>query len=193
MPKVSTKQAGKRGSKANRSARFADERISPSERRRIREAKIRCAEVFDEMDERLKTAEVEAVTNGTKVSRYVYHAELYRAVRSLASGKSMSAAEDDLCMALGTKSQYSYGRSIFSLAIQLHDVGKDKRTSKQNRSTIAGALEYARRHRISPETISSFLVDVGGVTRAAELARDLDAIHHYWLPVPTPPPSLLGT
>lgn len=129
------------------------------------------------MDENLDQA---ATSKASQYNlRYLYLAEIYRAVMTLLDEKSPSQLAETFRMALDIRPPYSENRSLFSLAIQAYEKGRAETTSKATRSVRANALEYARRHNREPETVAQFLLDVGGIKKAADYARDPEMIHHW--------------
>ena len=163
--------------RARRPFRVASNGLSKRERENYRNADDLCASIFAVMDENLAVA----VAVGTRKSelRYVYLREIYRAVTALLQGQTQSQLEEMFRMALNSRSPYSDKRSLFSLAIQAYEKDRPETTSKATRSIRASALAYAWRHNKAPEDVPQFLINIGGIKKAADFARDPDMLHHW--------------
>ena len=177
LPKT-TKTQLRLGSSAKKNRlRVANRRSSSRERDQYRDAADLCASVFAIMDDNV--AEAVSAGIGKSELRYVYLREIYRAVAALLNDQPPNQLEETFRMALNSRPPYCVNRSLFSLAIQVYEKDRSERTSKATRSVWASALEYALRHNKTAEDVPEFLVDVGGVKKAADLARDPQMVHHW--------------
>ncbi|MDG5750218.1 hypothetical protein P8R33_03775 [Qipengyuania sp. XHP0211] len=159
--------------------------LSVREKAQADNAWNRCEPFFEETSQRLGRLELEGISRHSKSWRGHYLSEVYRFVLSLLEQRDVDMLKQDFYLMAARESNNPEQRNLFNLAIQAFETDHPFGISKQSRSEYANALAYAWKHSIPHQLVWGFILQIGGVKKAAKKQGQVDTMEDW---ARTPPP-----